>query len=293
MLQRAQRTLRREATASGIGFITGADVSLRFIPAPANSGIVFQRVDLADKPMIAATLDNLVPRSRRTGIAANGASVDLIEHVMAALAGLQIDNCLVQCDAPEMPGFDGSCLPVVDCLLQADFEIQAALKPQLVVTTASTLQGDDGSLLKAKPAIGRGGLTITYLLDYGLNAAIHPQLHTFNLTPEGFVNEIAFARTFVLESEVAVLKAQGIGRRSTTQDLLVFGANGVIDNALKAADECARHKLLDCIGDFALTGCEIHGFFHAWRTGHRQNHDMMKRLVSAAADKTLLSRRAA
>ncbi len=293
MPQRAQRTLRREATASGIGFVTGADVSLRFVPAPANSGIVFQRVDLAGKPMIPATLDNLVPRSRRTGIGANGASVDLIEHVMAALAGLQVDNCLVQVDAPEMPGFDGSCLPVVDCLMQADFETQAAIKPQLVVTEPRTLQGEDGSLLKAKPPIGRGGLTITYLLDYGLNSVIHPQLHTFNLTPEGFVNEIAFARTFVLESEVTVLKAQGIGKRSTAKDLLVFGANGVIDNEMKTADECARHKLLDCIGDFALTGCDIQGFFHAWRTGHRQNHELMKQLIGAAAIGKHESRRAA
>lgn len=293
MPQRAQRTLRREATTAGIGFVTGADVSLRFVPAPANSGIVFQRVDLAGKPVIPATLDYLVPRSRRTGIAAKGASVDLIEHVMAALAGLQIDNCLVQVDAPEMPGFDGSCLPVVDCLMQADFETQAAIKPQLVVTDTCTLQGDDGSLLKAKPAIGLGGLTITYLLDYGLDAVIHPQLHTFNLTPEGFIRDIAFARTFVLESEVAALKAQGIGKRSTAKDLLVFGANGVIDNELKAADECARHKLLDCIGDFALTGCDIQGFFHAWRTGHRQNHEMMKQLMAGASVTRSESRRAA
>lgn len=293
MPQRAQRTLRREASTEGIGFVTGADVKLRFLPAPAGTGIVFQRVDLANKPCIPSTLDNLVPRSRRTGIAANGASVDLVEHVMAALAGLQVDNCVVQVNAPEMPGFDGSCLPVVDCLLDADFEVQNALKPQLIVSEFSTVQGDDGSLLKAKPYVGRGGLTITYLLDYGLDAPIRPQLHTFNLTPEGFVNEIAFARTFVLESEVAALKAQGIGRRTTAKDLLVFGRSGLIDNELRAVDECARHKLLDCIGDFALTGCDIHGFFHAWRTGHRQNHEMMKQLVAASYGASTATRRAA
>ena len=281
MSQRFQRTLSKAVSTSGIGFITGADISLQFLPAAEHTGIVFQRVDLPGKPLIAASLENLIPRQRRTGIADNDASVELIEHVMAALAGLQIDNCIVQVNGPEMPGFDGSCRPVVECLLEAEFVEQTALKPQLAVTEPQVVHGADGSLLKARP-YGRPGLTITYLLDYGADSPIWPQSYTFNLTPESFILEIAFARTFVLEAEVASLKAQGIGKRSTTRDLLVFGQQGVIDNRLRTRDECARHKLLDCIGDFALSGCDVQGYFHAWRTGHRQNHEIMQQVQAAA-----------
>ncbi len=281
MAQRNQRTIRREVTSQGIGFVTGADLHLRFRPAPPNHGIVFQRIDLPGQPLIPARLENLIPRSRRTGIAANGASVELVEHVLAALAGLQIDNCLVQVDGPEMPGFDGSCRPVVQCLLDGDIEEQPALRPVLSVGEPQQLSADDGSLIKAQPST-QPGLTISYLLDYGPRSPIWPQSYTVNVTPETFILEIAFARTFVLESEVAALQAQGIGKRSTARDLLIFGSHGVVDNKLRANDECARHKLLDCIGDFALCGCDIDGYFHAWRTGHRQNHEIIRKVRDSA-----------
>ncbi len=281
MAQRNQRTIRREVTSQGIGFVTGADLHLRFRPAPPNHGIVFQRIDLPGQPLIPARLENLIPRSRRTGIAANGASVELVEHVLAALAGLQIDNCLVQVDGPEMPGFDGSCRPVVQCLLDGDIEEQPALRPVFTVGEAQQLSADDGSLIKAQPST-QPGLTISYLLDYGPRSPIWPQSYTVNVTPETFILEIAFARTFVLESEVAALQAQGIGKRSTARDLLIFGSHGVVDNKLRANDECARHKLLDCIGDFALCGCDIDGYFHAWRTGHRQNHEIIRKVRDSA-----------
>jgi len=281
MTHRLQRTIRREAATSGIGFLTGADVSLRLLPAPPDHGIVFQRVDLPGQPQVPATLDHVVPRQRRTGIALHGARVELVEHVMAALAGLRVDNCLVQVNAPETPGFDGSCQPVVDCLLKADFEEQPAPRAVLTVPHPDQVTADDGSVLAARP-FGRPGLTITYLLDYGLTSPIPAQIYTANITPESFVREIAFARTFVLESEVQMLQAQGYGRRTTARDLLVFTPTGVIDNELRAADECARHKILDCVGDFALLGCDLQGYFNAWRTGHRTNHDMMRHLRDAA-----------
>lgn len=286
MSARNQRTIRKETTARGIGFLTGADVTLRFLPAPENHGVVFQRVDLSDQPSVPATHEFLVPRQRRTGISGNGATVELVEHVMSALAGLQVDNCLIQLDAPETPGFDGSCMAVVDALLIADFEEQSASKPLLRVTQPLHVTAEDGSMIDARP-FGREGLTITYLLDYGSNSPIPAQSYTVNVTPETFVNEIAFARTFILDSEIASLKALGYGSKTTASDLLVFTADGVLDNELKAADECARHKLLDCIGDFALTGCDVQGYFNAWRTGHQTNHELMRQLQDASAEDDL------
>lgn len=275
MMARLQRTIRREVTTGGVGFITGADVTVRFVPAVANHGIVFQRVDLAGQPCVPASLDSLIPRQRRTGLSANGATIELVEHVLAALAGLHVDNCLVQVDAPEAPGFDGSCQGVVDCLFDAGFEDQDAERSRFAIERAYSLSDSDGSTIQAQPS-GRSSMALTYQLDYGPNSPIHPQTYSVKLTPETFASEIAFARTFILESEVDALKAQGLGKRTTTKDLLVFSDHGILDNTLRAPDECARHKILDCVGDFALLGCDLHGYFNAWRTGHRMNHELMK-----------------
>ncbi len=291
MLSRNQRTVRNETTANGVGFLTGADVTLRFLPAPENHGIVFRRVDLNGKPSVPATHEFLVPRQRRTGISGNGATIELVEHVMSALAGLQVDNCLIEINAPETPGFDGSCKAVVDALLIAGFEEQSASKAQLQVPKPLHVTADDGSIIDAKP-FGRDGQTITYVLDYGPNSPIPAQSYTVTVTPESFVNEICFARTFILDTEIAALKALGYGPRTTAKDLLVFTADGVLDNQLKAADECARHKILDCIGDFALTGCDVQGYFSAWRTGHQTNHELMRHLQDACAEQEFESQAA-
>lgn len=280
MMHRRQRTIRREATVGGIGFLTGADVTLRFLPADPGQGIAFQRVDLTGHPMIPATLDHLTPRQRRTGIRKDGVTVELVEHVMAALAGLQIDNCTVQLDAPETPGFDGSCRAVVDCLLSADVEEQPEFRRVCTVSQHHHYTAPDGAMILARP-FGRRGLTITYLLDYGLQSPIPPQTYSINVTPESFVDQICFARTFILESEITCLRSQGYGPRTTAKDLLVFTPDGVLENELHCADECARHKILDCIGDFALAGCDLQGYFNAWRTGHNSNHELMRQLLAA------------
>ena len=272
MNQRCQRTLTRPAKYQGFGFLTGADVTVSFLPADEGYGIRFQRVDLRGTEPIPARLDNVVPRQRRTAISQGGATVELIEHVMAALAGLQIDNCLVQLNAPEPPGADGSCLPFVQVLLEAGISEQDALRDVLVIRSDSRTQPSaDDSEISVGPVFRRT-LVVSYELDYGPRSPIKPQLLTFEFSPETFVANIAFARTFVLESEVAALQAKGYGSRVTEKDLLIFGPHGVIGNALRSADECARHKILDCIGDFALLGCDIHGHFRAYRSGHNHNH---------------------
>jgi UDP-3-O-acyl N-acetylglucosamine deacetylase len=281
MPPRRQRTIARPAEFHGFGFLTGADVTLRFFPADENTGIQFQRVDLPGTPPIPATLEHVIPRQRRTAISNGAATVELVEHVMAALAGLQIDNCLVQVNAPEAPGADGSCLGFVQTLLEADVVEQAAPRKVIVVHDASTARGSDGQSEITCGPVFRRTLVISYELDYGPRSPIKPQLLTFEFSPEAFVTSIAFARTFILESEIATLKAQGYGSRVTPADLLIFSPDGVVGNELRVADECVRHKILDCIGDFALLGCDLHGHFRAYRSGHNLNHDIC-RLVAEA-----------
>ncbi|HUG90994.1 MAG TPA: UDP-3-O-acyl-N-acetylglucosamine deacetylase [Planctomycetaceae bacterium] len=282
---RRQRTLRQAAEVTGVGFLTGATVKLRFLPAPAGHGIVFQRTDQLGigKSPIPATIEFAVPRERRTAVEREGVAVEMTEHVLAALAGLRIDNCLVQLNAPEPPGCDGSSRAFVDALLEAGSVELDEPRPMLVVSRGlRAVDEKRGSQVSARP-ITPPALVISYRLDYGPDSPIPPQKFTIEITPESFVAELAFARTFVLESEVKALKAQGYGRKTTARDLLVFGPQGPIDNTLRAANECARHKVLDCLGDFALLGCDLSGHLEARRSGHRLNRELVRGLRASHA----------
>lgn len=281
MSVRVQRTLAQPAEVRGIGFFTGADVTLRFLPAPEHHGIAFQRVDLPGSAPIPARLDYVVTRQRRTAISCGEATVEMTEHVMAALAGLQIDNCLVQLDAPEPPGGDGSSLHLIQALLDAGIVEQSAPQPLLVIQQEVRTGSAAADCQIVAAPIPRRLLAITYELDYGPRSPIRPQLLTVEFSPELFVAGLAFARTFVLEQEVQALQAQGYGTRLTEKDLLIFGPNGPLGNELRAVDECVRHKILDCIGDFALLGCDLQGHIRAYRSGHSMNHAICREILAS------------
>lgn len=276
MTARRQRTIARPVLIEGFGLFGGADVRMSLMPAQVNTGLVFERVDLAGRPQVPARIEHLVTQPRRTVLVRGAARVEMVEHVLAALAGLWIDNCRIQLDALEPPIGDGSALEIVEAVLHAGIAEQKALQTQIPVLANLTISAtDERGHVQAR----RGDdWTIRYDLDYG-DTVIRPQSFTATITPEEFVREIAFARTFVLESEVAMLKARGFGQRATPQNLLVFGPQGVLENRLRAPDECARHKLLDCIGDLALCGGSPVGHFHAVQSGHHQNHRMVEQMI--------------
>ena len=278
---RRQRTIRQPAEIRGIGFFTGADVTMRLLPAAENHGRVFQRVDLPQQDLIPATIENTVPRQRRTAVAVGGAVVEMTEHVLAALYGLRIDNCLIQLNAPEPPGCDGSAQRFVDALLNAEIVEQHA--PQMTFRVDREYRVAAGnSEVTARP-LARDSLAIGYQLDYGPQSPIRPQILNVEITAETFVAELAFARTFVLESEVEALRAQGFGLRVTEKELLVFGPDGVIGNRLRTPDECVRHKILDCLGDFALLGCDLFGQFNGYRSGHQLNRELIGMMDSSGS----------
>lgn len=273
---RQQNTISREARMSGIGMFGGADVNLRFLPAGPDFGIQFERTDLAGSPRIPALIEYAIEQPRRTVLTAGGATVEVTEHVLAALAGLQIDNCLVQLDAPEPPAGDGSALPFAEALLEAGRTELDAPRQCLVVDQPFDLASAEGTQELAVRPLRKTSPAISYHLDYGKGSPVPSGNLTVEITPETFLREIAFARTFVCESEVTALQSRGYGLRMTPQNVLVFGQNGVIDNELRCEDECTRHKLLDCIGDFALAGCDLQGHFSAWRTGHAMNREVIR-----------------
>ena len=281
--RRLQRTIARRVECRGIGFLYGADVKLAVLPAPAGHGIAFRRLDCPGTAAVPATLDHVVARARRTSIEHAGVTVELIEHVMAALAGTRIDNCLVELDSPEPPGFDGSCLNLARSLNEAGVETQDLPRQLLVIDRPMRVTDDAGGGVIVLRPLSRPILAMTYHLDYGPRAPISPQIRSIEITPATFRSELSFARTFVLEEEVSALQAQGYGRRVTPSDLLVIGPDGIVGNSLRCSDECARHKLLDCVGDFALLGADVIGHVDASRSGHRLNHLAASRLAESAS----------
>ncbi|HBN74604.1 MAG TPA: UDP-3-O-[3-hydroxymyristoyl] N-acetylglucosamine deacetylase [Planctomycetaceae bacterium] len=272
---RYQQTISKTTSVQGFGLFTNADVTVTFLPAEENTGIVFERIDLPGHPQIPADIEFIAAEERRTKLVDGPASVEMIEHVMAALAGLQIDNCRIQVNSPELPGCDGSALPYAAALLDGQPISQSAKRNIIVINEENTVEEGD-AVISTAPYFS--GLRISYDLNYGLNSCILPQLADFSITPETFVTKIAAARTFVLEQEIEYLQRQGYGQKVTTADLLVYGENGPVGNSLRAHNECARHKLLDCLGDLALCGCDVQGHIRAFRSGHRHNHQLARRL---------------
>jgi len=283
MTLRSQQTIARPADVSGIGFLTGADVRLRFLPAEPYEGITFVRSDRPEV-VLPAAIEYTVPRARRTALEHRGVNVEMIEHVMAALAGLQIDNCRVELNAPEPPGCDGSSLAFAEALLDAGRVSQGVPRPLLNIQhDVATGPFEPGVPRVSAHATGRAGWVIGYDLDYGADSPIPAQRLQVTVTPESFVRELAFARTFILETEVNSLRAQGYGKRLTAKDLLIYGPQGPIDNELRTPDECVRHKILDCLGDLALIGCDLAGRLEAYRSGHRLNGEAVRHLQQAHA----------
>jgi UDP-3-O-acyl-N-acetylglucosamine deacetylase len=219
---------------------------------------------------------------RRTTLGPADGGVTLAEHAVAALAGLRIDNCVVELDGPEPPGLDGSAWGVVEALLAAGVVNQPARRA-ILTPDAPVVVARDGATVALHPA-GEPGLRASYLLDYGAMSPIPRQAVTFDLTPETFTREVAGCRTFLLESEVAGLQSRGVGRHLTPADVLVFGPRGPVDNRLRYADEPARHKLLDLVGDLALCGpFDLAGHLVAYRSGHALNADLAATLAAEAA----------
>jgi UDP-3-O-acyl N-acetylglucosamine deacetylase len=239
--------------------------------------VVFIRRDLPHPVRIPARVEHRIEAPRRTTLRAAGASVEMVEHILAALAGLQIDNCEVCVDAAEMPGCDGSSLPFVEALDAAGIIAQPSPRATLIVREVTRL-GNDESWIEARPA--PGGLSAKYRLDYGRDNAIGRQTLAMGITPDSFRRELAPGRTFMLKEEADWLRSQGLGKRATAQDLLVFDDLGPVENELRFPDECVRHKLLDLVGDLALAGCDLVGHFVAHRSGHRLNAELVRVLLA-------------
>jgi UDP-3-O-[3-hydroxymyristoyl] N-acetylglucosamine deacetylase/3-hydroxyacyl-[acyl-carrier-protein] dehydratase len=291
-----QHTIRKSASFTGIGLHTGASAEVTLKPAPENHGIVFVRSDIENAPEIAADIDNVVDLSRGTAVGKNGVSVHSAEHCMSALAGLQIDNCRVEVNAPELPLMDGSAMPYVDLIQKVGIEEQNAEREYITI---------DEPIVYTKGDIALGVLPsqsfcVTVMIDYK-----HPALgaqHTTLFRIDDYVKEFAPARTFCFLSEIEKLREQGLIKGGSLDSAMVVqdveltedhieyirtlfnetrpiarGANGFLNNVpLRYPNELCRHKVVDLIGDLYLLGKPLLGHIQAARTGHAANIELAK-----------------
>ena len=271
-----QRTIKNDISLEGLGLHTGNKARVTFKPLPVNSGINFMRVDLPDRPLIKACLNNILPTDkspRRTSIVSGNAEVHTIEHLMAVLVGLKIDNLLVELDNNEVPGLDGSGLNFVQAFEKAGIIEQPEKRHYFVIKEPLWAEEGSSSIL-AIPAVD---YRVSYTLDYD-----HPMLKSqyvdVCVEDGSFKDKVSVARTFCLESEAEELKKQGLGKGANYDNTLVVSKKDVIKNKLRLDDEFARHKVLDLLGDMYLLGMPIKGHIIALRSGHSLNIKLLKKI---------------
>ncbi len=279
---RHQRTLAAEAKIEGVGFVTGARVRVCLRPAPANTGLVFRRTDRPGSPAIPALAAFVTGTHRRTTLGPADCGVTLVEHLLATLGGLRIDNCEIAIDGPEPPGLDGSAMGYVAAVVKAGAVLLPARRAVWAVDSPVVVSAG-GATVALHPAEHRG-LRVSYLLDYGAFGPIPRHIFSLDVLPAEFAREVAACRTFVTVAEAEALRAQGVGRHLTPADLLVYGPHGPLGNHQRFADEPARHKVLDLIGDLALCGFDFAGHVVAYRSGHALNVELARRLAALAAE---------
>ncbi len=271
-----QKTIERETILRGVGLHTAKKVTIAFKPAGIDTGINFVRTDLPGRPVIRATVESLLSQSyspRRTSIGRGEAQIYTIEHLMAALSGLCIDNIYIEIDNEEVPGLDGSSLNFLEILSQAGIKEQEKPRRSYVIKEPIFVE-EDGSAIVAVP---HHDFKISYTLNYN-HPLLRAQFLELNFSEGVFKSELASSRTFCLESEAQDLQQQGMGRGANYENTLVVGENGVIKNKLRYQDEFVRHKMLDLFGDLYILGEPLKAHIIALRSGHSLNLKLARKI---------------
>lgn len=296
-----QRTIKKTITVSGIGLHTGNETHLTFKPAPINTGVRFIRIDLPDKPEIPADIEHVTDISRGTTIGINGVQIHTVEHVLAAIFGMELDNIYVELDGNEPPVFDGSAQPFVDKLNEAGFKEQDSPRDILIIEETITYSEEDrGVDIVVFPS---DEFRITFMVDYQ-NPALGTQYTSMYSLQEEFEKEFAPSRTFCFLHEVEELANQGLIKGGNFDNSVVIidrdlnGAelnrlknllnldeeikpskNGILNNVqLRFKNEPVRHKALDLIGDLALLGMPVQAHVMCARSGHKANVELVKKV---------------
>ena len=285
---RFQQTIRKPVTCSGVGIHSGCRVSLTLMSAPPDTGIVFIRKDISGSPRVPVSIKNVRPALLSTTVGVDGVQVQTIEHLLAAAAGLGIDNLFVEVDASELLALDGSARPFVSLMLEAGIASQDRRQTYLkVVRPIEVVDGD--KRIAIRPA---SESSVTYTIDYA-HPLIGRQVYAYDCSSGAFVGDIAAARTFGFLREVEALWEAGLGLGGSLQNTLVLSEEGLInEGGLRFADEFVRHKILDLIGDMMLLGVPVIGEIEAVRSGHAQHAHLVARILESRDNWVLVSAQA-
>jgi len=275
-----QKTIKSESRISGRGLFGGKEARVTFRPAGPDSGIVFVRTDTPEPVRIRAIAPNVVQRSRRTTLKKGPVSIETVEHCLAAVRALDIDNLFIEVEGMELPAPDCSCAEYWRVLKQSGIVEQDRKQKQFVITEPISLTAGDSSIYALPHP--EDGLSVTYDLDYSGHTGIGREIYSCRVTPESFEKNLAGARTFLLEAEAKQFQARGMGAHLSPRDLLVISSDGPIKNRFRYPNECARHKVVDLIGDLALVGRAIKGRIVAYKSGHSLNQELVRKLYEAA-----------
>ncbi|MEJ0063073.1 MAG: UDP-3-O-acyl-N-acetylglucosamine deacetylase [Alphaproteobacteria bacterium] len=283
-----QNTLRGTAQCTGVGVHSGEIVTLKLHPAPADHGIVFVRTDLpAGQNTIPATWDSVMDTRLCTVIGnATGATVGTVEHLLAAMRAMDIDNALVEIDGAEVPIMDGSSAPFVFLIEMAGIIEQD--EPRQWIEILKPVQVDlDGK----RAALVPGDQSVFNVEILFKSPVIDRQSYDFAVSPAGFKGEISRARTFGFLEEVDQLRKMGLARGGSLHNAIVINGDKIMnEDGLRYHDEFVRHKLLDAIGDLSLAGAPILGSFEGYCTGHALNNKLLRALFADASAWRMVTR---
>lgn len=270
-----QRTIGHEVTISGIGIHCGETVAVRIEPAPSGKGIVFRRKDIEDAPEIPARLEYVTSTELGTALGAKGAEVRTVEHLLAALAALEVDNAVVRLDGPEVPILDGSFAPWTRMLRDAGLVTQSAKATVIDVPEAITVSNQGGGSYVALP---HAGFRISATIKFE-HARIGRQYGDFRLDGTAFEKEIAAARTFGFYEDATALRARGFARGASLENTVVLARDGLMNDHLRYSDEFLRHKVGDLVGDLSLVGGRLRGHVVADYPSHCGNIALVKAIL--------------
>jgi UDP-3-O-[3-hydroxymyristoyl] N-acetylglucosamine deacetylase len=268
-----QRTLRRPISCVGIGLHSGNKVTLSLKPAAADFGIRFRRTDIGHLE-VPATVHNLAGIQLATGLAREEVSVETVEHLLAALVSMGVDNVIVELSSPEVPIMDGSAAPFIYLIQEAGVKrLQTARKYLKIIRPISISRGDKRIALYPSDHF-----KVTYSVSYD-HPLLRHQSRTIRVTEETFIEDIAPARTFTFLKDVEMLRQNGLALGGSLENAIVLGETGVLNNALRFEDEFVRHKILDAIGDLALVGYPVIGHLVAHRAGHALHTEFAAKIL--------------
>ena len=274
----AQRTLTNSIKASGIGVHGGRKTTIKLLPAPEDTGIIFQRVDCDPMVEITATVENVGATALATTLVNGDVQVSTVEHILSAFAGLGIDNAYIQINDMEVPIMDGSANPFVFLIQSAGIKEQKSVKKFIKILKPISIEDESGARASLKPY---DGFKVSYILDY--DHPVHkkqPSKATIDFNSTTFLKEISRARTFGFMSDVDALKKQNLALGASEKNAIAIGDDEILnEDGLRSDDEFVKHKILDVIGDLYLLKHNLIGAFEGYKSGHKHNNLLLRKLL--------------